>query len=30
MKLGSRNTERLNTDYGTVLRDMAAKKGVKL
>jgi hypothetical protein len=30
MKMGSRNQERLNTDYGTVLRKMATDKGVKL
>jgi hypothetical protein len=29
-KMGSRNTERLNTDYATELRKMAIEKGVKL
>ena len=29
-KMGSRNTERLNTDYSTELRKMAIEKGVKL
>jgi hypothetical protein len=29
-KLGSRNTERLNTDYSTELRKIATEKGVKL
>ena len=29
-KMGSRNTERLNTDYSTELRKMATEKGVKL
>jgi len=29
-KLGSRNTERINTDYATELGKLATDKGVKL
>lgn len=29
-KMGSKNTERINTDYATALRETAEKKGIKL